>query len=739
MVNTIKFSQFNAINKSGTNSLVGLSNGDNAISDFPLNWTTSTRPLAPTDGTLGYNTTLSLYEFWDAPSTTWRQLGTGDAGTVTQVDTGTGLTGGPITASGTISFAPIAANSFWANTTGGVAVPTVTSLANFLLSGNNLSDLTSFPTARANLGVAIGSDVEAWSATLDQIAGGIWAGATSITTLGTITTGVWHGSTVQVPWGGTGNTSFTAYSVICAGTTSTGAFQNVSGLGAAGQVLTSNGAGGLPTWQNTTGSGTVNSGLINQLAWYAASGTAVSGLATANNGVLITSAGGVPSISSTLPTAVQANITETGVVLTGTWHATPVELLYGGTNAALTANNGGIVYSNATQLQILLGTATANQVLLSGSSSAPSWSTATYPPTTTINQLLYSSAANTIVGLATTASATLITDGAGAPSISQTLPSAVQLNITTLGTVTTGTWNATTIDVPHGGTGNTTFTAYSLICAGTTATGAFQNVSGLGSSGQVLTSNGAGTLPTWQNVSGTGTVNSGTANDLAYYATTGNAVSALASANGGVLVTSNTGVPSILAGSGTTGTVLQATASGTPAWSTATYPATTTINQILYSSSANVIAGISSVNSAVLSTNGSGVPSFSTTLPSGLSATNLTLTTPALGTPASGTLTNCTDNRFSKAWANFNWNGSSIVINKSFNISSITHVGTGNYTVNFTNNMADANYAVCTGINSGSGTSAINATTLAVGSFKIFTFSGGAANDPTAIFFTVFD
>lgn len=61
-----------------------------------------------------------------------------------------------------------------------------------------------------------------------------------------------------------------------------------------------------------------------------------------------------------------------------------------------------------------------------------------------------------------------------------------------------------TVDVPHGGTGNTTFTAFSVICAGTTATGAFQNVSGVGTSGQVLTSNGAGALPTWQTVSSAG-------------------------------------------------------------------------------------------------------------------------------------------------------------------------------------------------------------------------------------------
>jgi hypothetical protein len=48
-------------------------------------------------------------------------------------------------------------------------------------------------------------------------------------------------------------------------------------------------------------SGTVNSGLINQLGYYVAAGTAISGLATANNGVLVTSATGVPSISANLP------------------------------------------------------------------------------------------------------------------------------------------------------------------------------------------------------------------------------------------------------------------------------------------------------------------------------------------------------------------------------------------------------------------------------------------------------
>jgi len=88
---------------------------------------------------------------------------------------------------------------------------------------------------------------------------------------------------------------------------------------------------------------------------------------------------------------------------------------------------------------------------------------------------------------------------------SSTLGSGVTASsLTSVGTITTGTWNGTTIAVANGGTSNTTFTAYSVLCAGITATGAFQNVSGLGSSGNVLTSNGAGALPTWQAASGGG-------------------------------------------------------------------------------------------------------------------------------------------------------------------------------------------------------------------------------------------
>ena len=56
---------------------------------------------------------------------------------------------------------------------------------------------------------------------------------------------------------------------------------------------------------------------------------------------------------------------------------------------------------------------------------------------TTINQLLYSSAANTVAGLATGNNGVLITSGAGVPSISSTIPAATQGNITRLGTLIT--------------------------------------------------------------------------------------------------------------------------------------------------------------------------------------------------------------------------------------------------------------------------------------------------------------
>ncbi len=46
-----------------------------------------------------------------------------------------------------------------------------------------------------------------------------------------------------------------------------------------------------------------------------------------------------------------------------------------------------------------------------------------------------------------------------------------------------------------------------------------------------------------------------------------------------------------------------------------------------------------------------------------------------------------------KAWVNFNGTGT-VAIRASYNVSSITDNGTGDYTVNFATALADANYSV---------------------------------------------
>jgi hypothetical protein len=55
--------------------------------------------------------------------------------------------------------------------------------------------------------------------------------------------------------GGTGISTTTPYSVVFSGTTATGTFQAAAGPGTATHVLTSNGAGALPTFQAPAASG----------------------------------------------------------------------------------------------------------------------------------------------------------------------------------------------------------------------------------------------------------------------------------------------------------------------------------------------------------------------------------------------------------------------------------------------------------------------------------------------------
>ena len=111
-------------------------------------------------------------------------------------------------------------------------------------------------TTGAEIDIAAGSDLQiGGTSVLNATTLGTGVVTSSLTTVGTIGTGVWEGTDVGVAHGGSGRSTATAYAVICGGTTATGAHQSIAGVGTSGQVLTSNGAGALPTFQAASGGG----------------------------------------------------------------------------------------------------------------------------------------------------------------------------------------------------------------------------------------------------------------------------------------------------------------------------------------------------------------------------------------------------------------------------------------------------------------------------------------------------
>jgi hypothetical protein len=93
-----------------------------------------------------------------------------------------------------------------------------------------------------------------------------------------------------------------------------------------------------------------------------------------------------------------------------------------------------------------------------------------------------------------------------------------------------------------------------------------------------------------------------------------------------------------------------------------------------------------------------------------------------------------------KAWLNFNGTGTP-AIRAASNVSSITDNGTGDYTINFANPMADANYASpITGgdVAAGNGV-AYGTTTKLAGSLRVFCRSiSSLAADPAELNVAIF-
>jgi hypothetical protein len=288
-----------------------------------------------------------------------------------------------------------------------------------MLYGQGTTVPLEIPTANNSLLATNGSGIPAWSSSIPLTV------QQTISRLGTIDTGVWNGSTIA--------TSFLDFTSVPSNNLMLGSgsatLTNVAP--SANKVLATNGSS-VPSWsasiplavqQTISRLGTIDTGVWNGSTiatsfldftsvptnnlMLGSGSAALSNLPPSASSVLQTNGSSVPSYSQTLPSVVQGNITATGTVSLGTWHGDGILVPYGGTGL-------GAVAANA---------------------------------------LLYGSGGNILNVLASAANSILQTNGSSVPSYSQTLPSAVQGNITATGTVALGTWHGDGILVPYGGTG----------------------------------------------------------------------------------------------------------------------------------------------------------------------------------------------------------------------------------------------------------------------------------------------
>jgi hypothetical protein len=252
-----------------------------------------------------------------------------------------------------------------------------------------------------------------------------------------------------------------------------------------------------------------------------------------------------------------------------------------------------------------------------------------------------------------------------------------QTSIITLGTVTTGTWNATTIATTRGGTGLTSYAQGDLIYA--SASNTLTTLAKSSTANQFLKNSGTTNNPAWASISvsdiGGGAALTKTDDTNVTLTLGGTPTSALlaavsltlgwtgslAPARGGTGITSYA-IGDLIYASGTTtlaklaavaaGSYLRSAGTGTaPVWSTVTIPNAATIGDIWYGSASNAVsslAGNTTTTKQFLSQTGTGAasaaPAWATISGSDITGaaltktddTNVTLTLG--GTPATALL-----------------------------------------------------------------------------------------------------
>lgn len=313
-----------------------------------------------------------------------------------------------------------------------------------------------------------------------------------------------------------------------------------------------------------------------------------------------------------------------GVMTGGTWQGNTVGVAYGGTGNTSVGTNGTLAQSDGSKYTFTTatypGTATATGTILRADGTNWVATTATYPATTSINHILYSSANNVIGEIADAVGGVLVSDATGIPSMlanpadnyrvlmsknadkpvwstaaypntapasgtlmqsdgtdwthtQATYPSSTNKDHilyssanNTVGEIATE--NDAVLISNHSNTPvwSSSMTDGQIIIGKTNDIPAAANLTaGTG----ISITNGHNSITIASTSTASGTVNNGTANQLAYYATTGTAVSGLTSANSATLVTNASGVPA-WTGSMTNGQILIGSTGATPVLATLT-------------------------------------------------------------------------------------------------------------------------------------------------------------------------
>jgi hypothetical protein len=331
-----------------------------------------------------------------------------------------------------------------------------------------------------------------------------YVGQTSITTLGTVGTGVWSGTAVAVNKGGTGLASYSAGDVIYASGATTLA---KLAKGSDTEVLTL--ASGVPTWAApTTGD------LTAIVAGAGLTGTALSGpiptlnvIGTADK--ITVSADAVTIASGYVG---QSSITTLGTIGTGVWNGTAITGAYIDPTSSPLANTkiwigsasnvaaefalsgdatmsaGGAVTVVAAPAGTLTGTTLKSTVVTSSLTAVGTIATGVWNGTAIANANL----ANSTVAYGGVTLALGASDATPAFNLSDATAYTGDSALVTTGTITSGTWQGTTVAVNQGGTGLASYTAGDVIYAsGTTTLAKLAK----GSDTEVLTL--ASGVPTW--------------------------------------------------------------------------------------------------------------------------------------------------------------------------------------------------------------------------------------------------